>query len=94
MLSVIERALAGETGRYFDGDHVSETEASASRPELHAWVRQRALELSAPYRESRCFIASSTRYRELPIASSPGVSRVTRQSAAPEVGARPTPYLG
>jgi len=51
VLSVIERALAGETGRYFDGEQVSEAEASASRPEQQAWLRQRALELSAPYRE-------------------------------------------
>jgi NAD(P)-dependent dehydrogenase (short-subunit alcohol dehydrogenase family) len=51
VFSVIERALAGETGRYFDGDQVSEADASASRTELQAWLRQRALELSVPYRE-------------------------------------------
>ena len=51
VLSVIERALAGETGRYFDGNQVGEADPSASHPELQAWLRQRALELSAPYRE-------------------------------------------
>lgn len=51
VLSVIERALAGKTGRYFDGDQVAEADASASRPELQAWLRQRALELSVLYRE-------------------------------------------
>ena len=51
VLSVIERALAGETGRYFDGDQVAEADASASRPELQAWLRQRALQLSVPSRE-------------------------------------------
>src|SRR6185369_1241886 len=43
---------------------------------------------------SDLLIASSTPYGELPIASSARVSRVTRQSAAPEVGARHTPYRG
>jgi len=51
VLSVIERALAGETGRYFDGERLGEADASASRPEQQAWLRHRALELSAPYRE-------------------------------------------
>ena len=51
VLSVIERALAGESGRYFERDQVSEADPSASRPEQRAWLRKRALELSAPYRE-------------------------------------------
>ena len=51
VLSVIERALAGENGRYFDGGQVGEADAAASRPEQQAWLRQRSLELSAPYRD-------------------------------------------
>ncbi|HET7544111.1 MAG TPA: SDR family NAD(P)-dependent oxidoreductase [Polyangiaceae bacterium] len=50
VLAVIERALRGETGLYFDGDRPSEPDGSASSPEQQAWLRQRALELSAPYR--------------------------------------------
>jgi NAD(P)-dependent dehydrogenase (short-subunit alcohol dehydrogenase family) len=50
VLAVIERALGGETGVYFDTGRRSEPEAWASSPEQQAWLRARALELSAPYR--------------------------------------------
>jgi len=50
VLAVIERALGGETGLYFDTDRRSEPDPSASDRELQAWLRQRALELTVPYR--------------------------------------------
>jgi NAD(P)-dependent dehydrogenase (short-subunit alcohol dehydrogenase family) len=50
VLAVIEHALAGESGLYFDGARRSEPDASASDPEQQAWLRAQALRLSAPYR--------------------------------------------
>jgi len=50
VISVIERALGGETGIYFDTDRTSEPDAWASSQEQQTWLRERALELSAPYR--------------------------------------------
>lgn len=49
-LAVIEHALAGESGLYFDGARRSTPDPAASNPEQQAWLRTRALELSAPYR--------------------------------------------
>ncbi|MEP7048859.1 MAG: SDR family NAD(P)-dependent oxidoreductase [Pseudomonadota bacterium] len=50
VLGVIERALGGETGLYFDTNRQSEPDAWASSGERQSWLRERALELSAPYR--------------------------------------------
>jgi len=51
VLSVIAHGLSGESGLYFDTDRQSEPDASASNAELQTWLRARALELSAPYRD-------------------------------------------
>lgn len=51
VLAVIEHALAGESGVYFDRARRAEPDDSASDPAQQAWLRTRALELSAPYRE-------------------------------------------
>jgi len=50
VLSVLEQALAGETGRYFDQDAPASADASASDPALQTWLREHALSLTAPFR--------------------------------------------
>ena len=47
VLGVIERALRGETGQYFDRGSLASADSSASQPEARAWLRAEALRLSA-----------------------------------------------
>lgn len=47
VLHVIERALRGESGRYFDRDAPAAADPSASEPETRAWLRAEALRLTA-----------------------------------------------
>ena len=49
VLRLIERALAGQSGLYFDRDMPAEPDSSASDPEAQAWLRAQALRLTAPF---------------------------------------------
>jgi len=50
VLHVLGAALAGQTGRYYERELPAEPEASASDPATQAWLRERALSLTAPFR--------------------------------------------
>jgi NAD(P)-dependent dehydrogenase (short-subunit alcohol dehydrogenase family) len=49
VLSVLERALGGETGRYFDCATPASADPSASDPQEQAFLRAESLELVAPF---------------------------------------------
>jgi NAD(P)-dependent dehydrogenase (short-subunit alcohol dehydrogenase family) len=50
VLALITRALAGESGKYFDRESPAAADPSASNPEVQAWLRAEALRLAATFR--------------------------------------------
>ena len=50
VLHVLEAALAGQTGRYYERQSPTEPDAMASDAAEQAWLREQALRFTAPFR--------------------------------------------